>query len=172
MISKKNVVLLGMMGVGKTTIGKQLSKKLGKNFFDIDQIIEKINNMKINEIFEKKGEKFFRNEEESISLEYLSKKNAIISLGGGAFLNEKIRKKVLLENKSFWLTIDVETLKNRLIKNKKRPLINKNGIHNIDKLIEKRKKIYCLANYEIKCEKLTINQISDKIIELYENSQN
>tara|TARA_B100001750_G_scaffold231413_1_gene229559 strand:- start:244 stop:756 length:513 start_codon:yes stop_codon:yes gene_type:complete len=169
MISKKNVVLLGMMGVGKTTIGKQLSKKLGKNFFDIDQIIEKINNMKINEIFEKKGEKFFRNEEESISLEYLSKKNAIISLGGGAFLNEKIRKKVLLENKSFWLTIDVETLKNRLIKNKKRPLINKNGIHNIDKLIEKRKKIYCLANYEIKCEKLTINQISDKIIELYEN---
>ena len=130
MISKKNVVLLGMMGVGKTTIGKQLSKKLGKNFFDIDQIIEKINNMKINEIFEKKGEKFFRNEEESISLEYLSKKNAIISLGGGAFLNEKIRKKVLLENKSFWLTIDVETLKNRLIKNKKRPLINKNGIHN------------------------------------------
>ena len=169
MISKKNVVLLGMMGVGKTTIGKQISKKLGKNFFDIDQIIEKINNMKINEIFEKKGEKFFRNEEESISLEYLSKKNAIISLGGGAFLNEKIRKKVLLENKSFWLTIDVETLKNRLIKNKKRPLINKNGIHNIDKLIEKRKKIYCLANYEIKCEKLTINQISDKIIELYEN---
>ena len=90
-------------------------------------------------------------------------------MGGGAFLNEKIRKKVLLENKSFWLTIDVETLKNRLIKNKKRPLINKNGIHNIDKLIEKRKKIYCLANYEIKCEKLTINQISDKIIELYEN---
>ena len=169
MISKKNVVLLGMMGVGKTTIGKQLSKKLEKNFFDIDQIIEKTNNMKINEIFEKKGEKFFRNEEESISLEYLNKKNSIISLGGGAFLNEKIRKKVLLESKSFWLTIDVETLKNRLIKNKKRPLINKNGIHNIDKLIEKRKKIYCLANYEIKCEKLTINQISDKIIELYEN---
>ena len=170
MISKKNVVLIGMMGVGKTTIGKQLSKKLEKKFFDIDQIIEKTNNMKITDIFDKKGEKFFRNEEESKSLEYLNKKNSIISLGGGAFLNEKIRKKVLMETKSFWLTVDIKTLKNRLKKNKKRPLINQYGINNIDKLIEKRKRIYCLANYEIKCEKLTIDQISDKITELYENT--
>ena len=168
MISKKNLVLLGMMGVGKTTVGKYIAKKLKMNFFDIDRVIEKKNNMKINDIFKKKGEPFFRKEEEKISLEYLNKKNSIISLGGGAFLNIKIRNEVITKTISFWLNIDLDTLKYRLKNNKKRPIINKHGLENIQSIIDKRSKIYSLANYKIKCEKLKINQIGYKIIKIYE----
>ena len=73
MISKKNLILLGMMGVGKTTIGRLLAKKLNLDFYDIDQIIEKENNMKISDIFKKKGEIFFRKQEESITINCLKK---------------------------------------------------------------------------------------------------
>ena len=166
MNSKKNLILLGMMGVGKTKIGKFIAKNLNRKFYDIDNIIEKKNNMKIFEIFKIKGESFFRKEEELVTLEYLKKSNSIISLGGGAFLNEKIRNMILLNSISFWIVIKTETIKNRLKNNKKRPLINKYGVENIDKLINKRKKFYSLANFKINCDMLTLNQISNKIIKL------
>ena len=71
---KKNLVLLGMMGVGKTVIGKFVAKRLKINFFDIDRLIEKKNEMKITEIFKTKGEIYFRKEEEFITIKFLSKK--------------------------------------------------------------------------------------------------
>ena len=172
MISKKNLILLGMMGVGKTTIGKLVAKKLNLDFYDIDQIIEKENNMKINDIFQKKGETFFRKQEEYTTINYLKKKHSIISLGGGAFINKNIRDNILSNAKSFWLTTSVEILKSRIKFSKKRPIINQIGLDNIEDLIKKRKEFYSLADYKIECRKLTINQISDKIIEFYENSQN
>ena len=169
MAIKKNLVLLGMMGVGKSTIGKYVAKKLKINFFDIDGLIEKNNNMKIAQIFEQKGEKYFRKNEEFFSLKYLDKKKSVISLGGGAFINNKIRNKVLSNCVSIWLNLSLENLYKRLKNNKKRPMINKNDPENIKKLFEERKKIYCLANYEINCDNLTINELSEKIIKLYEN---
>ena len=172
MISKKNLILLGMMGVGKTTIGRLVAKKLNLDFYDIDQIIEKENNMKINDIFQKKGETFFRKQEEYTTINYLKKKHSIISLGGGAFINKNIRNNVLSNAKSFWLTTSVGILKSRIKFSKKRPIINQIGLDEIEDLIKKRKEFYSLADYKIECRKLTINQISDKIIELYENSQN
>ena len=172
MISKKNLILLGMMGVGKTTIGKLVAKKLNLNFYDIDQIIEKENNMKINDIFQKKGEAFFRKQEEYTTINYLKKKHSIISLGGGAFINKNIRDNILSNAKSFWLTTSIEILKSRIKFSKKRPLINQIGLENIEDLIKKRKEFYSLADYKVECRKLTINQISGKIIKLYENSQN
>ena len=169
MAIKKNLVLLGMMGVGKSTIGKYVAKKLKINFFDVDRLIEKNNNMKIAQIFEQKGEKYFRKNEEFFSLKYLDKKKSVISLGGGAFINNKIRNKVLSNCVSIWLNLSLENLYKRLKNNKKRPMINKNDPENIKKLFEERKKIYCLANYEINCDNLTINELSEKIIKLYEN---
>ncbi len=94
MESNKNLVFLGMMGSGKTTLGKIVSKKLNKEFIDVDQAIEVQEDMVISEIFEKKGERFFRILEEKISLLSLKKKNTVISLGGGAFLNKKIQKEI------------------------------------------------------------------------------
>ena len=167
---KKNLVLLGMMGVGKTRIGKYVARRLKINFFDIDKLIEKKNEMKIAEIFKKKGEVYFRKEEELITIKCLNNKGSIISLGGGGFINNQIRKKILLECISVWLNINLETIYKRLKNSKKRPLIYKNNQNNISKIFLERKKIYSLANHEVNCDNLSVNQISKKIIELYEKT--
>ena len=165
---KKNLVLLGMMGVGKTGIGKYVARRLKVNFFDIDKLIEKKNEMKITEIFKIKGEIYFRKEEEFVTIKYLNKKESIISLGGGGFINDEIRKKVLSECISVWLNVNLETIYTRLKNSKKRPLIYKNNQNNISKIFMERKKIYSLADHEINCDNLNLNQISNRIIKLYE----
>ena len=91
----KNIVLLGMMGSGKSTIGYLLSKNINLNFLDVDKFIEKETGLKIYDIFQKKGEDYFRNLEEKITLKFLKGKGKIISLGGGGFLNKNIRKEIL-----------------------------------------------------------------------------
>ena len=90
MKSKGNIVFLGMMGSGKTSIGSLVSKKFKMDFYDTDQLIEKKLNTKISKIFQEKGEKFFRNLEEKITLQILRNKNIVVALGGGTFLNKKI----------------------------------------------------------------------------------
>ena len=171
MKSNNNLVLLGMMGSGKSTIGLLLSKRLNTNFFDIDKIIEREHNMKINEIFEKKGEKFFRSLEEKITLNVLKSKNSIISLGGGSWLNEKIRKETNINNNvSFWLNWDTSIILERIKKNNKRPLIKNLNDSEIVKLILKRSKIYAKANYEINCNRLTKDKIIKKILNIYERN--
>jgi len=158
-----------MMGVGKTTLGKSVAKKQKLEFVDIDRNIEKKNLMTIKEIFNKKGEKFFRNEEEIEVLKSLKKNNAIISLGGGAFLNNIIRENILKSAISVWLDIDIKILFKRIIKNKKRPLLNKyNKSKEIQDLYNERKNIYRLANHKIKCDNLKRETITDKIISIYE----
>ena len=164
---KKNLVLLGMMAVGKTRIGKFVAKRLKIDFFDIDKLIEEKNEMKITEIFKTKGEIYFRKEEEFVTIKYLNKKRSIISLGGGGFINDKIRKKVLSECISLWLNVNLETINKRIKNSKKRPLIYKNDQNNIGKIFMERKKIYSLADHEINCDNLNLNQISNRIIKLY-----
>mgnify|MGYP001179076267 CR=1 FL=1 len=167
---KKNLTLTGMMGVGKSTIGRAISKQLSMQFVDIDKIIEKKLNLTVQKIFEKKGEAFFREFEEKVTLEEVKKKNRIISLGGGAFMNSKIRDCVTLYSKSFWLYLDINLLEKRLINSKKRPLlINKNVRINLEKIYKARKNTYSLADYKINCNNLTANLITKKIINLYEN---
>ena len=124
---KKNLVLTGMMGVGKSTVGKNLAQKLSYNFVDIDRTIESREGSTINLIFKNKSESYFRKLENEISLEKLKKKNTVISLGGGAFLNKSIRREIKNTSVSFWLDVDVSELIKRLKKTKKRPLLyNKN----------------------------------------------
>ena len=110
---KENLVFLGMMGSGKSSIGLIVSKKLNIEFIDIDNEIEKKLGMSISKIFEDKGEKYFREIEEIITLKFLKKNNIIISLGGGAFLNSKIKKEVLDNHISFWLNWEIKTLVNK-----------------------------------------------------------
>ena len=111
---KKNLVFLGMMGSGKTSIGLIVSKKLKSNFIDIEEEIEKKIGMKISKIFETKGENFFRELEEKITLKILQKSNCVISLGGGTFLNQNIKSEILENHISFWLNLDTKTLLNRI----------------------------------------------------------
>ncbi len=165
----KNLILLGMMGVGKSTIGKILAKKLKFKLFDTDKLIEKKNLMTISEIFEKEGEDFFRDEEEKIVMGCLNGRNKIISLGGGAFINKKIRNTVLLSGVSFFLDINLKTLCLRLEKNKKRPLlIGKDLKKNLSNILESRQAIYKLANHKINCNNLKPYEIVNEIINRYE----
>ena len=166
---KKNLVLLGMMAVGKSTIAKIVAKELNLKFIDTDKNIVKKTSMTIMDIFEKKGENFFRKEEEKEVLKSLKKNNCIIALGGGAFINKIIRERVLKNAISIWLDADIEILKDRIKKNNKRPLLMKeNYYEKLKELYDKRKKIYELADQKIECNNLAKKKIAEKIIELYE----
>jgi len=166
---KKNLVLLGMMAVGKTTLGKIVAKKQELKFIDIDTNIETKNSMTIKEIFKKKGEKFFRMEEEKEVLKSLKKSNCIIALGGGAFINKTVRENILKNAISIWLNVDVKTLNQRVKWNKKRPLLKEeNSQKKLIELYAKRKDVYKLANHKIACDNLSKENIVEKIIALYE----
>ena len=170
MKSKKNLVLIGMMSSGKSTIGELLAKKLNFKFFDIDKIIENETKMKITEIFKIKGENFFRNLEEKTTVKLLNFSNAVISLGGGGFVNEIIRKETSTKSKTFWLDWNLDTLISRIRKRNNRPValaLNNNELKN---LIIKRSKYYSKAKYKINCQKLTRPEIIKKILNLYESS--
>ena len=140
MATHKSLVLVGMMGTGKSTIGKEVAKKLKIEFIDTDALIENETNQTIAEIFKKNGEKYFRDLEEKTFLKIKNDKEKIISVGGGAFINESIRKKILKEYLSIWLNMDEDLIINRIKRNsKKRPMVDPN---NIEKSIKNLKKAF------------------------------
>ena len=168
MKSKENIVFLGMMGSGKTSMGLIISKKLNLNFFDIDQEIENTEGTKISKIFATKGEDYFRRLEEKVSLNLLSKKKSVISLGGGGFLNKNIRNEVLKFHISFWLNWENKTIINRIQNSSKRPIANKASYNELIDLIKNRSNIYSKAKYKINCDNLSKNEIINKILKIYE----
>ena len=167
---KKKIVLIGMMGSGKTTVGKILSKILKLNFIDTDIQIEKKCGIKIKKIFEKYGEHNFRRKEEKIILDILlnKKKTDVIALGGGAFLNKKLRKIILKETISVWLDASTDLIYKRCKKSNERPLLNeKNNNKNLRKIIKdllkKRKPMYSKAKFIVKTNEKPI-EVCDKIL--------
>ena len=168
MKSKENLVFLGMMGSGKSSIGLLLAKKLRLNFIDIDKEIENELGLSIKKIFEIKGEEYFRKFEEKITLKKLKLNTSVISLGGGAFLNKNIKKEVLKNNISFWLNWNPYTLIKRIKYSKKRPMAFSATDNQLIDLIKKRNNIYSKALYEIKCDNLSKNEIINDILKIYE----
>ena len=166
---KKNIVLTGMMAAGKSTIGFKLAKRLNYNFFDIDSEIEKSEGQKIINIFEDKGEDHFRKIEEKISLIFIERKNCVISVGGGAFLNEKIRKKINKNSHSFWLNWKIKTILDRISNNNKRPLALKLNNKDLANLYRKRVKFYKLSDFKINCESKNKNEIVKNIFKIIVN---
>ena len=170
MKSKENLVFLGMMGSGKTSIGSLVAKKLKLNFIDVDKEIEKELGISIPKIFETEGEDYFRKIEEKITLKALKINLTVISLGGGAFINKVIRKEVLKNHISFWLNWSAETLLNRIKNSKKRPIAFKSTDNELIDLIKKRSNIYSKALYEVKCDKMSKNEIVKKVLKNYETN--
>jgi shikimate kinase len=171
MESKENLVFLGMMGSGKSSIGLIISKRLEIDFIDIDHEIEKELGMTIFEIFKKHGEKYFREIEQSITLKMLKKQKTVISLGGGAFLNNKIKKEILENHISFWLNWDIKILVERIKNSQKRPVAFNASRNELIELIKKRSIVYSKAKYKINCDNLTKNQVVKKILKIYETHQ-
>jgi len=168
MNSYKNLVFLGMMGSGKSSIGYLVSKKLDLPFIDIDSLIVESAGMSISEIFKKKGENYFRHLEEKITLKCLKTIKNVVSLGGGGFINDKIRKEILTNHFSFWLNWDESILIKRIKGSKKRPLVFNSTDLEIRTIIKNRSQIYSNAQFKINCNKLTKTKIVKKIIKIYE----
>lgn len=169
----KNLTLTGMMGVGKSTIGKNLAKKLNYNFIDVDKLIENKERTSIRLIFKNKSESYFRKIETEITLLELKKNNSVIALGGGAFLNNAVRRRAKKLSVSFWLDVSIDELIKRLKKNRRRPLLNKKNVgETVKKIYFDRKKIYNEADYRIKCNSLKSEEIVNTILNLYEKSRN
>ena len=159
----KNLILIGYMAAGKSSIGGLLAKKLNLKFFDTDFILEKKTKMKVFEIFNKKGEPYFRNLEKKVVLNLLNKKNSVISLGGGAF-NEKVMKVAQKNSVTIWLNWSAKTLIDRIKKNNKRPVASNLSNNQLKDLLINRSKIYSKANYKIECENMEKTEIIDKIV--------
>ena len=168
MKSKKNLIFLGMMGSGKSSIGSLIAKKLQLNFIDIDNVIENELGLSIKKIFEIKGENYFRKFEKKTTLKKLKSSSTVISLGGGAFSNKEIRKEVITNHISFWLNWSNDILLNRIKNSKKRPLAFNSSENEIIDLIKKRSNIYSKALYKIECDNLTKNEIVKEILKIYE----
>ena len=166
MKSKENLIFLGMMGSGKSSIGLLVAKKLKLEFVDIDKEIENEIGLSISKIFELKGENYFRKFEEKITLKKLKLKSKVISLGGGAFINNIIRKEILKNHISFWLNLDDKILIKRIKNSKKRPVAFNASDNELIELIKKRSNIYSKALYKIKCDNLSKNAIVKKILEI------
>ena len=168
MKSKENLVFLGMMGSGKSSIGSLVAKKLNLEFIDIDKEIEKKLGMSIKEIFNSKGENYFRELEEKVTLKKLKLNSTVISLGGGAFVNQQIRKEVLKKHISFWLNWSDQIILNRIRNSAKRPIAYKLSDDKLVELIKNRSDLYSKALYKIKCDNLSKKEIVKKVLRIYE----
>ena len=148
-IKKKNVCIMGLMGSGKSVIGRDLSKYYNLKFYDTDKEIELKTKKSINDIFEEDGELYFRKIEEKICLELLTNNDCIISIGGGSIINKKIRQSIKQNSYSIYLQVKLNNLVNRVKSSKKRPLLNKNinQKKTLDNLYNERRKFYEKADF-------------------------
>ncbi|MBE7709554.1 MAG: shikimate kinase [Cyanobacteria bacterium SIG32] len=162
---KSLIVLIGMMGSGKTTVGKQLAELLGWTFIDLDEEIEKRENKKISQIFNDNGEQYFRKTEKEAIKEFINNEKTILSLGGGAFENEESQK--LLKEKStvIFLKASCQKIFERIKNEIHRPLLHKNfSIETIEFILQKRQKNYDKAHHKIITDNKTPQEIANEIL--------
>ncbi len=148
-VKKKNICIMGLMGSGKSIIGKDLSKYLDLQFYDTDREIELETRKSVSQIFEEEGESYFREIEEKICIQLLDYKDCVISLGGGSIINKKIRKEIKKNSYSIYLQVELNNLLIRLKSSKKRPLLNQNlGKKEImERLYNERQNFYEKADF-------------------------
>ena len=165
-ILSKSIVLIGLMGSGKSAIGKALSEKMGVPLSDTDKIIEKEVGKTIYEIFNDSGEKYFRQVEEKVVGRLLDKAAHIISTGGGSILSSKTRKAIKSKSFSIWVQCDVNIIANRIYDQGKRPLLkNKNILDTLVKKNKERIKFYRQADSHIVNENSDIEMTVETIVE-------
>lgn len=163
----KTVVLVGMMGAGKTAVGRSLATRLGVPFLDSDHEIEVAAARTIAEIFERDGEEFFRDKESQIISRLLVEQRGILSTGGGAFLASQNRKEISDKGVSVWLDADLDLLWARVRHKDTRPLLRTpDPLARLTEIYEERMPIYRQANLTVKANKrYSIEKMVDRVIE-------
>lgn len=162
----RKITIIGMMGSGKTTIGKILSEQTGFSAIDIDNLIEQQEKSCISEIFNTKGEQYFRTVEANTIKELTQTTSSqILSLGGGAFENEQTRELLLKNSTVIYLETTPEEIFKRIQKTNNRPLLKNNmTIEKISEIIAKRKHNYNLAHHKILTDGKTPSKIAEEIL--------
>ncbi len=164
----KNIILIGLMGSGKSTVGRLLAEKIGLNFVDTDQELEKWTGRIISEIFATDGEKEFRRLETQIVSQVVNKTGQIIATGGGVILRSENIKALRKNGIIIFLNADVEVLYKRLKDDNSRPLLQTNDLKKkLKDIFESRLELYCkTADFEIDTSNLEPEEITQKIVQL------
>lgn len=147
---RRNIVLIGMMGAGKTAIGAELSRRLGRPFWDTDAEIERAAAMTIPEIFARDGEEFFRAREAEVLARVLAGGDSIVSTGGGSWMREGNRQRIGQHGVSVWLDCDLDTLWHRVRSRPTRPLLQTADPRGtLERLLGERRPVYRLADVHV-----------------------
>lgn len=162
----KTVVMVGMMGAGKTAVGRALAQRLGVPFLDSDAEIESAANMTVPEIFERDGEPFFRSKETQVISRLLDEERGILSTGGGAFLAEENRTNITARGVSVWLNADLDLLWQRVRHKDTRPLLRTPDPRaTLGEIYDARVPLYALADVSVKSlPNLSIEEMVDRVI--------
>ena len=163
---RRNIVLIGMMGAGKTAIGAELSRRLGRPFWDTDAEIERAAAMTIPEIFSRDGEAFFRARESEVLSRVLAGGDSIVSTGGGAWMRQANRDRVTQNGLSVWLDCDLDTLWHRVRSRPTRPLLQTaEPRQTLERLLAERRPVYALADIRIQTNMGdTVEETADQVI--------
>jgi len=164
---KKTIVMVGMMGAGKTAVGRALAARLGVPFLDSDHEIEEAANMTIPEIFARDGEAFFRQKESQVIQRLLEEARGVLSTGGGAFLSETNRQMISDKGVSIWLNADLDVLWHRVRNRDHRPLLRTADPRaTLKGLYEARVPLYAKADLVVRSDGQTsIEGVVDRVIE-------
>lgn len=167
----KNIVLIGFMGTGKTSVGLKLAQKLGMQFIDTDDVIEAENGMKISEIFAKNGEEYFRDLETDLVRRICKLCDLVIATGGGVVKRTENIDNLRSNGLLIWLDASPEVILNRTSGSNHRPLLQvPDPLDQICKMLKERERFYSQADYRIDTSNLTVDEVVDKIIEIFKGA--
>ena len=168
--NKRNIYLVGFMGTGKTTIGRELGRSMGRKFQDVDIELERRLAMSVNEIFAAHGEEYFRQKEEELALELAATTNRVIAAGGGTILNPRVFEAFQGSGTLICLYTRREDLVGRLQRTDKRPVLHSETpeevAQKVERLLEERKDVYGRVRIRIDTTNLTPMTAARKIHEL------
>lgn len=165
-LGKRCIVLVGLMGAGKTSIGRKVAAALGLPFVDSDLEIEEVSRMTIPELFEAYGEPEFRALEQRVIARILEGGPKVLSTGGGAYMNEQTRAAIASHGVSVWLKADLDLLMERVAKKQNRPLLrdpDPRGV--LRRLMDERYPVYALADATVVTRDETKEVIAAEVIE-------
>jgi shikimate kinase len=165
-LGARSIVLVGMMGAGKSTIGRRLSSRLGMPFLDADAEIEAAAGMSIPDIFESRGEPDFRDGEARVIARLLDSGPAVLATGGGAFMRKETRDRIRDKAVSIWLKVDADVIMRRVKRRSDRPLLQTADPEaTVGRLISEREPVYRQANLTILSRDVPHEKIVEECIE-------